>query len=74
MEVKESWKRKLQHSRGAETAAALQMEKTFHREAALEQDNLQWTGESRLLEPDEILRLNAADIEYLSRYRYTSSL
>ena len=61
--VKVSRKRKLQHSRGAETAAALQMEKTFHREAALAQDNSQWTGENRLLEPEEVLRLDAEDME-----------
>ncbi len=60
-EVKESRKRKLGNNRGAETAAALLIEKTFHREAALEQDNSQWTGENRLLEPEEILRLDAAD-------------
>ena len=54
MEVIESRKQKLQHSRGTETAAALQMEKTFHRETALEQDNSQWTGENRLLEPASI--------------------
>ena len=62
MEVKENRKRKLGHNRGAETAVALLIEKTFHREAALEQDNSQWTGENRLLEPEEILRLDAADV------------
>jgi hypothetical protein len=54
-------KRKLQTTRGADTERALLIEKTFHREAALEQDNLQWTGENRLLSPEEIVRLDAAD-------------
>jgi hypothetical protein len=51
VEAKEDRKRKLQHDGGAETAAALLIEKTIHREAALQQDNSQWTGENRLLEP-----------------------
>ena len=54
-------KRKLQHARGADTAAALQVEKTFHREFYLEQDNSQWTGENRLLEAEEMLRLDRED-------------
>jgi hypothetical protein len=62
VEVKENRKRKLQHNRGEETATALLLEKTFHREAALAQDNSQWTGENRLLEPDEILTLDAAEM------------
>jgi hypothetical protein len=44
VEVKESQKRKLQHDRGAETAANLLIEKIFYREVALSQDNLQWTA------------------------------
>jgi hypothetical protein len=44
VEAKESRRRKLQHDRGAETAANLLIEKTFHREAVLLQDNSQWTG------------------------------
>ena len=55
VEVKESRKRKLQHDRGAETAANLLDEKTFHREAALSQDNSQWTGVNRLLTAEEIV-------------------
>jgi hypothetical protein len=52
VEGEENMKRKLQHDRGVDTAAALQSKKTFHREAALEQDNdSQWTGENKLLEP-----------------------
>jgi hypothetical protein len=61
-EVKENRKRKLQHNRGEETATALLLENTFHREAALAQDNSQWTGENRLLKPDEILTLDAAEM------------
>jgi hypothetical protein len=38
VEVNESRKRKLQHDRGAETAANLLLEKTFHREAVLSQE------------------------------------
>lgn len=60
-EVHKKRKRKLQTTRGADTERALLIEKTFHREAALEQDNLQWTGENRLLSPEEIVRLDAAD-------------
>jgi hypothetical protein len=66
--------RKLQRDGGTETAAALQMEKTLHREAALEQDNSQWTGENRMLEPEEILMPNAAEMEWLNRQHHTSSL
>jgi hypothetical protein len=54
-------KRKLQTTKGADAERALLIEKTFHREAALEQDNLEWTGENRLLSPEEIVRLDAAD-------------
>ena len=42
-------------------AASLLVEKTFHREAALQQDNSQWTGENRLLSPEDIVRLDALD-------------
>ncbi len=60
-EVNEKRKRKLQHTRGADRAASLLVEKTFHREAALQQDNSQWTGENRLLSPEDIVRLDALD-------------
>jgi hypothetical protein len=60
-EVHKKRKRKLETNRGAETEAALLVEKTFHRDAALQQDNSQWTGENRLLSPEEIIRLDAAD-------------
>jgi hypothetical protein len=63
VEVKENRKRKLQHNRGAETAAALLIEKTFHREAALQQDDSQWTGENRLLEPEEVIMRDAEEME-----------
>jgi hypothetical protein len=55
--VNEDRKQKLQHNRGAYTEAPLLNLKTYHREAALEQDNLQWIGENRLLSPQEIIRL-----------------
>jgi hypothetical protein len=58
VEVTNNQKPKLQHDRGAERAAALQLENTFCRDAALEQDNLQWTGESKLLKPEEIIVLD----------------
>ena len=35
---------------------------TFHCEAALEHDKSHWTGENRLLEPEEILMLGAAEM------------
>jgi hypothetical protein len=35
-EVNKTWKRKLQHSRGADTAAGLLLENTSHRQAALQ--------------------------------------
>jgi hypothetical protein len=60
-EVHEKWKRKLQHPRGAVRAAGLLVEKTYHREAALQQDNSQWTGENRLLSPEDIIRLDELD-------------
>jgi hypothetical protein len=40
-EVKKKRKRKPQHSRGADTAAVLLHQKTYHRQAALQQDNYQ---------------------------------
>jgi hypothetical protein len=67
VEAKENRKRKLQHDRGAETAAALLIEKTFHREAALQQDNSQWTGKNRLLEPEEVIMRDAEEMEQLCR-------
>jgi hypothetical protein len=60
-EVNKKRKRKLQHSRGADTAAVLLLQKTYHRQAALQQDNSQWTGENRLLSPEEIIRLDELD-------------
>jgi hypothetical protein len=60
-EVHQKRKRKLQHNRGADTAASLLLEKTFHREAALLQDNSQWTGENQLLSPEDIIRLDELD-------------
>jgi hypothetical protein len=62
-EVNENQKRQLQHSRGTDTAVSLLNLKTYHREAALELDNLQWTGENWLLSPQEIIRLDALDRE-----------
>jgi hypothetical protein len=44
-----------------DTAAALLLQKSNHRQAALQQDNLQWTGENWLLSPEEIIRLDAID-------------
>ena len=60
-EVHKKRKRNLQTTRGADAERALLIEKTFHRGAALEQDNLQWTGENRLLSPEETVMLDAAD-------------
>jgi hypothetical protein len=60
-EVNRKRKRNLQNSKGADTAAALLLQKNNHRQAALEQDNSQWTGENRLLSPEEIIRLDAID-------------
>jgi hypothetical protein len=68
VDVKENRNRKLWHGRGAETAAALLIEKTFHREAALQQDNSQWTGENRLLEPEEDIMRDAEEMEQISRW------
>jgi hypothetical protein len=72
VEVKESWKRKVQHDRGAETAANLLVEKTFHREPALSQDNLQWTGVNRLLKLKEIVILDEEEWVQLNRQHHTS--
>jgi hypothetical protein len=44
--VNKKRKRNLQNSKGADTAAALLLQKNSHRQAALEQDNSQWTGEN----------------------------
>jgi hypothetical protein len=60
-EVNQKRKRKLKHTRGADRAAGLLLEKTYHREAALQQDNSQWTGENQLLSPEDIIRLDALD-------------
>jgi hypothetical protein len=60
-EVHNIRKQKLEHTRGADTAASLLLEKTYHREAALQQDNSQWTGENRLLSPEDIIRLDELD-------------
>ena len=61
LEVHKKRKWKLQHSRGAAMAANLLLEKTFHCQAALQQDNSQWTGENQLLSPEDIIRLDAVD-------------
>jgi hypothetical protein len=53
-------------------AEALLLEKSLHREAALEQDNSQWTGENRLLEPEEIVILDEKEREQLNRQHHTS--
>jgi hypothetical protein len=42
-------------------AATLLLEKTFHRESALLQDNSQWTGENQLISPEDIIRLDELD-------------
>jgi hypothetical protein len=68
VEAKENRNRKLQHDRGADTAAALLIKKTFHREAALQQDNSQWTGQNRLLEPEEVIMRDAEEMEQLIRW------
>ncbi len=60
-QVNKKRKRNLQNSKGADTAAALLLQKNDHRQAALQQDNSQWTGENRLLSPEEIIRLDAID-------------
>ena len=53
-EVQNNRKRKLGNARGTDTAAAARLgEKTFHRKAALEEDNSQWTGANKLLSPEE---------------------
>jgi beta-lactamase class D len=65
-EVNENRKQKLQHNRGTDTAASLLNLKTYHRKAALEQDNSQWTGENLLLSPQEIITLDALDREHNS--------
>jgi hypothetical protein len=65
-EVNENRKQKLQHNRGADTAVSPLNLKTYHRQAALEQNNPQWTGENRRLSPQEIIRLDALDREHNS--------
>ena len=60
-EVHQKRKRKLQNDRGADTAAASLVQKTFHREAALLQDNSEWEGDNMLLSPGEIIRLDYED-------------
>jgi hypothetical protein len=59
--VNKKRKRNLQNSKGADTAAALLLQKNSHGQAALEQDNSQWIGENRPLSPEEIRRLDAID-------------
>jgi hypothetical protein len=55
-------KRKLQNAdRAADTEAATLEQKTFHREAALLQDNSQWEGDNMLLSPADIIRLDYED-------------
>jgi hypothetical protein len=72
VEVKESWKRKLQHDRGAETAANLLLENTFYREAALSQDDSQWTGVNRLLTGEEIVIQDEEEWAELNREHHAS--
>ena len=60
-EVNKKRKRNLQHSKGADTAAALILQKTYHCQAVLYQDNWQCTGDNQLLSPEEIIRLDALD-------------
>jgi hypothetical protein len=59
--VKKKRKRNLQNSKGVDTAAALLLQKNSHRQAALKQDNSQWTGDNQLLSPEERIRLDAID-------------
>jgi hypothetical protein len=60
--VHKKLKRKLKHPRDAVRAAGgLLVEKTYHWEAALQQDNSQWTGENRLFSPEDIIRLDELD-------------
>jgi hypothetical protein len=72
VEAKESWKRKLQHDRGAETAANLLHKKTFHREAALSQDNLRWTGVNRLLTAEKVVIQDEEEWVELDRQHHAS--
>jgi hypothetical protein len=72
VEAKESRKRKLQHDRGAETAANLLHKKTFHREAALSQDNSRWTGVNRLLTAEEVVIQDEEEWVELNRQHHTS--
>jgi hypothetical protein len=60
-EVQKKRKRNIKTTRGLDTEAALQIEKKLYREHALQEDNSQWTGENRLLSPEEIIRLDAED-------------
>jgi hypothetical protein len=60
-EVNQKQKQNLQSTRGADTATALLVEKTYHQEAALVQDKPQCTGENRLLSPEDIIRLDEQD-------------
>jgi hypothetical protein len=53
--------RKLKTTKGLDTEAALQIEKKYYCKHALHKDNLQWTGENRLLSPEEIIKLDADD-------------
>jgi hypothetical protein len=55
------WKHELKSTRGADAAAALLIEMTPHCEAALQQDNLPWTGENELLSPEAIIRPGAQE-------------
>jgi hypothetical protein len=59
--VNKKQKPHLQNWKGADTAAALLLQKSDHCQAALKQDKLQWTGENGLLSPEEIIGLDAMD-------------
>jgi predicted transcriptional regulator len=56
-QVSKKRKRNLQNLKGADTAAALLLQKNNHCQAALQEDNWQWAQENELLSPEEIIRL-----------------
>jgi hypothetical protein len=60
-EVNKKQKPNLQNWKSADTAAALLLQKSDHRQAAMEQDKLQWTGENGPLSPEEIIGLDVMD-------------
>jgi hypothetical protein len=58
--------------RDAETARNILHEKTFHREAALSQDNSQWTGVNRLLTAEEVVIQDEEEWVELNRWHHAS--